>query len=544
MKKISIILITLVVTLGCAELDLEPQNGLTEGVAFQDPANYERYLAKLYASFILTGQDGPDGDGDITIVNDEGFTSYIRAYWKAQELTTDEAVIAWTDAGIRDMHDHNWVANNQFIRVIYYRIFYIVSLCNDFLEQSSDGNLSQNGISEEDRVNIGAYRDEARFLRALAYSHALDFFRKVPVFEELGFTPLQSEPEELFDWIEQELLDLESVLPDPQIGFGSQYGRAHKAAVWMLQARLYLNAEVYTGEARYDEVVTAVNKVNSSGYELESNYADLFKADNHLSREMIYPIVSDGTNAQNWGGTTFLVSGAIGGYMSDNLQDGTESSSEIPFDKETVTNYGVSGGWGGMRTTSAMLDKFNYDEVNQDPRLIYYDNGQSVLITNIGEFQEGVAIPKYINRTKDDEVGSNQDHVDTDIPYFRLGDAYLMYAEATARGASNGVMATATEYINALRDRARGEGTYPLAISEADLTTDFVMDERVREMYWEGTRRMDLIRDGKFISGYNWPWKAGVNVGRDSDPYRIVFPIPQSQIETNSAFEQYFSEYE
>ena len=105
----------------CTDLDIIPEDAFTEDVVFTDKEAYRSYLAKVYASYSLTGQDGPHGDGDISIVNDEGFTSYIRAYWKAQELTTDEAVIAWTDAGIRDLHEHSWSSENQFIRVLYYR---------------------------------------------------------------------------------------------------------------------------------------------------------------------------------------------------------------------------------------------------------------------------------------------------------------------------------------------------------------------------------------------------------------------------------------
>ena len=88
--------------ISCANLDIKPEDGAVDDVIFTTAEAYESYLAKIYAAFSLTGQQGPSGRGDISIVNDEGFTSYIRAYWKAQELTSDEAVIAWTDSGIRD----------------------------------------------------------------------------------------------------------------------------------------------------------------------------------------------------------------------------------------------------------------------------------------------------------------------------------------------------------------------------------------------------------------------------------------------------------
>ena len=138
----------------CTDLSLVPEDAFTEEAVFQDPEAYRSYLAKIYGAYSLTGQDGPNGDSDISIVNDEGFTSYIRAYWKAQELTTDEAVVGWTDAGIRDLHEHSWSSENQFVRVLYYRIALIVSIANDFIKQASPDRLSANGIAQADQIII------------------------------------------------------------------------------------------------------------------------------------------------------------------------------------------------------------------------------------------------------------------------------------------------------------------------------------------------------------------------------------------------------
>jgi len=121
MKKLLYILLPVALLLNtqCTDLDLSPADAFTEEVIFQDVDAYKSYLAKAYAAYSLTGQDGPAGNGDISIVNDEGFTSYIRAYWKAQECTTDEAVLGWTDAGIRDLHEHSWSSENQFVRLFF-----------------------------------------------------------------------------------------------------------------------------------------------------------------------------------------------------------------------------------------------------------------------------------------------------------------------------------------------------------------------------------------------------------------------------------------
>ncbi len=493
----------------CTNLDLAPEDASTEDEIFRDAEAYRNYLAKIYGSFSLTGQDGPSGAGDISIVNDEGFTSYIRVYWKAQELTTDEAVIAWTDAGIRDLHEHSWSSENQFVRVLYYRIALIVSIANDFLKQSSDERLAANGISAADQEIIRAYRAEARYLRALAYWHALDFFRNVPLETTVSAnTPLQVSPEELYAFIKSELEDIETILPAPR---GNEYGRVDQAAVWMLQAKLFLNAEAMIGLDDYAACLDACNKVINAGYTLDPAYQSLFMIDNDQSNEIIFALNSDGKNTQNWGNTTFLVHAAIGGTMTD-------------------TDYGVLNGWAGLRTTSALLDKFPDLTGDIDSRAIFYTDGQSVEIDDIGVFEQGIAVPKYTNTNMAGDSGSDPTHVDTDYPMFRLADAYLMYAECVLRG-GGGDLGQAVEYINAIRLRAYGNTNGN--ITPDDLTLDFILDERSRELYWEATRRVDLIRFGQYTDQGIWPWKGNVKEGRLTESFRDIFPIPASDILAN-----------
>lgn len=518
MKKFFPFLITLLVlnTWSCTDLEILPEDASTEFEVFNSLDAYKAYLAKVYGSYSLTGQDGPHGDGDISIVNDEGFTSYIRVYWKAQEVTTDEAVIGWTDAGIRDLHDHSWSSENQFVRVLYYRIALIVSIANDFMKQSSEERLDANGISEEDKAIVRTYRDEVRFLRAMAYWHALDLFGSIPLATQISSDfPAQASPQELFDFIETELAEIEENLPDPR---GNEYGRVDKGALWMLQSKLYLNAEAMTGTPRYDDCIIACEKVINAGYTLEPNYQELFMKDNHLSNEIIFAINSDGKNTQNWGNTTFLVHAAIGGTME-------------------AEDYGVSDGWAGIRTTSAMLDKFPDLTGDIDKRAIFYTDGQSIEINDIGLFEDGIAVPKYTNNNLSGEPGSDPTHVDTDFPMFRLADAYLMYAEATLRQGAGGNLGLAVDLVNDLRNRAylNQDGN----ISSADLTLDFILDERVRELYWEGHRRIDLIRFGQYTDGdYLWPWKGGVKEGRVTEGFRDIFPIPASDMGANPNLEQ------
>jgi starch-binding outer membrane protein, SusD/RagB family len=513
MKKIFII-ITAIFLGACTDLDVLPKDRLLAEKAFTNESSYKQYLAKLYASLSLTGQQGPAGKTDLSIITDEGFTSYIRAYWKAQELTTDEAVIAWSDAGVRDLHTHQWSSENQFIRVLYYRILYTVSLCNDYLAVSTEDFLDGVGIEEASRIEIRQFRAEARFIRALAYSHALDLYRNVPLITQVSADlPKQVSPTVLFDFIESELIDIESVLPAAK---QAEYGRADKAAVWMLKAQLYLNAEVYTGKARYADCLKDCEKVIASGYTLATDYKLNFRADNHTSPELIFTLPADGVYSQSWGSTTFLVHGAIGGTMKD-------------------TDYGVLNAWAGMRTTSTFVSKFPDVTGTIDKRAIFYTSGQNLEIADIADFKDGYAVPKFTNLTTSGAPGSNTTHVDTDYPLYRLADAYLMYAEAHLRN-GGGDAATALGYINALRARAYGNANGAIALGE--MTLDFILDERSRELYWEGYRRIDLIRFGQFTDKGIWPWKGGVAEGKLTETYRNIFPIPSSDLTANSLLKQ------
>lgn len=515
MKKYILFILPLLVTFSCADLEVTPRTGSTANNIFADPIAYKQYLAKLYASLSLTGIDGPAGNTDLTIITDEGFTSYIRAYWKAQELTTDEAVIAWTDAGIQDLNTHTWSSENQFVRVLYYRIFYLISLTNDFLRQSTTEALDAYSIGEAFRTEIEDYREEARFLRALAYWHALDLFRNVPLVTTISADfPSPATPQAIFDFIETELEEIEATMAEPR---ENEYGRADKAAVWMLQAKLFLNAEVYTGTDRYVDVITACEKVIGAGYTLTPEYQTNFMADNHTSPELIFTLPADGVNSQSWGSTTFLVHGAVGGTIM------------VPGD------YGIDGGWEGLRATEVMVEKFPDLTGDIDSRAIFFTEGQTLEIGSLTEFEQGYAVPKFVNLTSAGEPASHLTHVDTDYPMFRLADAYLMYAEAFLRG-GGGNQGDAVGYINELRERAYGDASGNIVA--ADLTLDFILDERVRELYWEATRRIDLIRFGEFTDQGIWPWKGGTAEGQVTSSHLNVFPIPASDLIANPKLEQ------
>ena len=493
------------------DLDRVPTYDVTSASVYADPANYRPVLAKLYAVLSVTGQQGPSGKPDIGGI-DEGTSNYTRVLWYLQELPTDEAVIAWNDQTIQDFHNMRWTSTDGFIRGMYNRIFYLVAASNEFIRETTDDKLASRNITGQAATDTRAYRAEARFLRALAYYHAIDLFGNVPFVTEAdapgSFLPRQISRAELFTYIESELKAIETELVAPG---AVEYGRASQAAAQTLLAKLYLNAEVYTGTARYNDAVTYASRViQANAYALEPNYANLFRTDNNNSREIIFPVTFDGTRTLGYGGTTFLIHASVGGSMS-------------PKD------FGVDGGWAGLRTTKALVGLFSDATGATDKRALFYTQGQNLEINDVTSFTEGYAITKWRNVSSTGAAGSNPTYPDTDFPFFRLAEVYLTYAEAVLRGGGGGDAATALTYVNALRTRA-GAAT----IAASALTTDFILAERGRELYWEATRRTDLIRYGRFTNAtYLWPWKGGVKEGRAVEDFRNLYPIPASDLVAN-----------
>ena len=510
---------TLFLTSCVNDLDVEPidPNITTSTDVFSNPASYKQALAKIYASYAIGGQTGGGGGNPDIAGIDENFGNYLRQLWGLQELSTDEAIIAWDDATIKNFHWHTWAANDVFIAALYSRIFYTISIANEFI-RNTEGKTG----------DLAVMNAEARFLRAFSYYHAIDMFGSVPFVTEKdapgAFLPEQISRADLFKYIESELKDIETKLGEPRF----EYGRADQAADWMLLAKLYLNAKVYTGTERNTDALTYINKViNNGGYSLDK-YARVFQADNNNSPEIIFPITFDGTNTQQYGGMTFILHASNGGGMPLN---------------------GIDGGWGGIRTIKTFTEGvFNtlQSDFDADPQylsipdkrgMFYFNAGDDWLwdISNVGTFIQGIGVTKFknvsiIDGDTLDAPNAHPTFASTDFPVFRLADAYLIYAEAVVRGGAGGDMATALTYVNALRERAYGDNSGD--VSTLDL--DFLLDERARELYWEAQRRTDLIRFGKFTGGdYVWEWKGNVEEGTATAAYRDLYPIPSNDINAN-----------
>lgn len=512
------------------DLDQQPKYEVTPDKVYVDLAGYKQVLGKLYGGFALTGQQGPAGKGDIGGI-DEGTSDFLRQLWSAQELSTDEAVIAWNDPGIQDWHNMNWDANSPLLRGLYSRLYYEISICNEFIRESSDDKLSAR-LTGADVAAAQRFRAEARFLRAVAYYHVIDLFGNGPFVTEasgVGFTaPPYYTRKQLFDYVEQELLALDSQLAPPR---GNEYGRVDKAASWGYLARLYLNAQVYNGTDRYADAATQAKKVIDAGYSLvkdpagkvSSAYGRNFLADNNTAAasEIIWPIVVDATRTQGYGATTFLVNGATG--AAANWQ----------------SVVGETTGWQGLRTTPAFFNLFFRagGDTTLDRRGRFWTQGQTLEITDLRQFSQGLGVVKYRNVTSAGAAqGGAQNFSSVDYPMLRLSDMMLIYAEAAARGKAD--KNTALEYVRSIRARAF-ENKPGSAIALTDLTPEFILDERARELFWEGQRRTDLVRYNRFVEDtYLWSWKGGISSGRGVEAFRTLYPIPNSDLSANPNLKQ------
>lgn len=502
-------------------LDRTPIVGISGTTAYDNAADIKQVLAKVYAGLTLSGQDPTAAYPTADIQSsDVASNCYFRNWWEANELTTDEAKIAWGDGDLQEYNTMTWTPNMTYVILWYNRVFYEVSLCNDFIR-----NLPASKIASfhgADATNIQEYVYEARYLRALAYYHAIDNFANVPFTTEkdqVGTTPpRQISRDSLFSYVESELLTLQGLLPAPG---QNEYGRVDQAAVWALLAKLYLNASVYTGKDRSTDCLTYCNKIIAAGYSLAPKYANLFRIDNHTTSasEIIFALRANGLTSQSYGNTTFLVHAEVGGS-----------------DMDAKDTFGIaSGGWSGLRTTSNIYNLFPDPSGNTDQRAMFFTQDQTENINTLTDFSQGYAITKFRNVSSTGQVGSDPagNFVDLDFPLFRLADIYLMYAEAVLRGGTGGDAATALKYVNAIRTRAYG-GSTSGNISASDLTLSFILAERGRELYWEGYRRTDLIRFGQFTPGtYLWPWKGNVLNGTGIDGHYNIFPLSGTDLSVN-----------
>jgi len=489
------------------DLDQYPTVQTTSEAVYTSVDGYRSVLAKLYASFAVAGNGRGDADPDMA-----GATAswgYLRVFFNLQEVPTDEVIYTWAGGdNMEDIQYVKWGASDTWVNAMYYRIYYSIALCNEFLRNVTAEKLA--AFDPAERAEIERFAAEARFLRALTYSHAMDLYGHVPFVTEkdpvAAFFPPRIARADLFNYIEQELIAVADLLPEAR---QNQYGHVSRAAAWALLAKNYLNAQIYTGTARYADCLLYSKKVIDSGHTLHNDYKQLFNADNDKRlNEIIFQIQADVAHTTSWGATTYLVNGPIVGSMQ-------------------AADYGVISGWNSFRTLREFVSIFNANDKRGD----FWTKGQSLDVDDPASSSQGYGMVKFTNLNDDGTYKTDEGLVSTDFPMIRLADSYLMYAESVLRGGGGNIQ-EALNLVNQIRQRAyKGSAG---AITQAQLTLDFILDERGRELFWECTRRTDLIRFGRFTGNtYLWQWKGGTVHGSSVDAKFNLYPIPTTDLTAN-----------
>ena len=538
------------------DLDTMPldDNNLVSERVYSSKEGYMGVLAKCYASLILTGQQGGDGgDGDLEGAN-EGYSGYTRLLFYLQEQCTDNFLMPSSSNGLRNCLNLNWNATTSVVTWTYQRLYMSIAYCNEFLRECTPEKMQERGVWNDMSADYLNYRAEARFIRAYCYSMLCDLYGNVPIIDEsvgVKDVPVQKTRKEVFEYAERELKSIlgENGSTDELLKKSRQneYGRVDEVAAWFLLARLYLNAEVYAGEARYADCLIYADKIIQGGdYPLASDYRHIFLADNETCSEIIWPLVQDGDHAQSSAGTNFYVKAFVNGPMDELYQTGVGSR-----------------GWGNVRSKTTLVDAFDPADVAFDTNDTW-GNGKNdkraqfmtaltaedgtpqtketwdANLAMTSTFTCGYGYIKWRNVNKNDDP-ADEAYTSIDWPMFRTADAYLMAAEAILR--EGGDRNKALGYVNEVRMRAYmsddyGSNAVSGKIADGDLTLDFILDERQRELASECVRRTDLIRYGKFTKGYNWDWKNGERLGGDVDDKYNLFPIPESELTNNPTLEQ------
>jgi len=488
------------------DLDTTPKVELSlENLLAKDPNAIEGLLSKMYGTFALSGSKGA-GSSDIT-GPDPGETAFLRSIINLQEFTADGMKNRWGDDGLDQLTTSSrWNSNNKFFRYLYDRVYYIVP-------QSTNIIIALNTVDVPNEEQIVS---ELRFIRALSYYYMIDCFGKGVIVNETNYgstTPLpEASRQELFDYVESELLDIEG-----KIALTNTYGRANKSVVRMTLAKLYLNSEVYTGTKHYTEALTYLNKIVTEGnYQLAGSFVSQFSGDNQTSTEVIFPLIADAVSSQSFGNTTYLVNGSCS----------TETMN--------INDFGTSDAWTGHRATKAWYGLYGNLGTSPDDRAkLFWTTGHAYEMADYKKWTDGYPAVKFRN-TNFSGTSLSTPFSSTDFPMYRLADVYLMYAECVLRGGAGGTASQALDYVNAVRNRSHAG-----AITSGQLTLDFLLDERARELNLEGHRRTDLIRFGKFTgSSYLWPWKGNAVNGAAIPETYNVFPIPQTALQANPNLSQ------
>lgn len=484
------------------DLDVEPENPTTQ-TEIKSKEDLFNELSGVYGGLVF--------EGGIT-VDDGGAGVYTRQLWNIQELCTDETLIGtnWDDAGVHELVYSTWSTDNHWLYECFSRFNYQIAISNQFLRDLR----KHAGMLDDETGSLSAktLEAEARTIRALSYYHMIDIFGKGPWTTEdspIAVTPPTYDRKQLFEAV---VADLKEVVDDLVPAAQQIYGRVSREAGYMLLAKLYLNAEVYTGEGKWQECANACNEIRKTIDNLAPTYKYLFCATNDKyvgNGEILWAIPQDGTTLTTYGGTTYLSGGSYRG------------------DSDLLKTLGVAvSGWAGPRVRQELAEAFE----DGDNRRLIYEGDYTAAIENLGDQTQGYMCIKYVYTPETDYKNEaqatpycNTIFNPTDYPLFRLADVYLMLAECELHQATG---CNGAEMLSRVRKRA--------GLSEvSSYTADELLRERLCELYWEGHRRSDLVRFGKFAgSEYVWSWKGGTAEGSGTQSYRNLYCIPTQFVST------------
>ena len=541
LKHTSIICFLMIGFTAC--LDLEPiDKNSTTGF------NQDAVFAKCYASLALSGQQGATGQGDVDDI-DEGQSSFYRITWYVNEFPTEEGWWIWAnDPGHKDVLTHNWNGDNILVKGLYYRLNINIRFCNHFLSRTED-------LTDEETVQ---QRAEVKFLRALYYWYLLDMFKLIPFnTKESSELPEFVERPQLYEWLVGELEAAIRDLPEQRI---NQY-RVDKYAAWLLLARVYLNAEVYTGTPAWADAQAAAEEALKGPYKLHTNgfttsegwyysaYQQLFMGDNRSNGaqdEALLLIYQDGAFSRSYSGQMIIAATRDNGFVKWGSDANWKCFRTSP---EFVYKF-VKGGKEQADTIKA--NEYEMPKILGDDRAILcsaYADKKFSIDGGMGVEDAGWlkcwAAPKFTNvysKSKSpadsEQYCSDKSWPDVNIPLIRLAEAYMIQAEALYR---QGKAAEALDIINnVIRKRANAE---PLA--KLDDTT--LCDEWCREFFQEGRRRSDLVRFGMFAGeqadklSYTWEGRNGQpsTAGYKSMEEKFNwFPIPNDDKASNTNYKK------
>lgn len=534
MKKIFCYILTIPLTLCvCGCLDEHPKDQLDQEAIYNNADNiYKNAVASLY-NYVGSNQES------------EGLQGTCRGIYDYNTLTTDEAMIPirggdWYDGGLwENMYQHKWSANDIYLYDVWKYLFKVIVLSNQSLSVIDSHRQLLSAEQERD------FTAEVRAVRALFYYYAMDMFGQIPLVTSYDVKLDQVVPSkrsEVFRFIFDELQAVAPLLADAHSNKeGDYYGRVTRPVVNFLLAKLALNAEVYddddwtdgirpdgkdifftvNGERKnaWETCIWYCEQLKDEGYELESDYASNFAVHNESSRENIFTIPLDKNLYQNeyhylFRSRHYKHGGAYGG-SSENGTCATIS---------TVKAFGYDTD----HEDSRFRINFYADTVFVDGEKIYLDNGNPLVyrplelklnLTDSPYKQTaGARVGKYeVDRT----AYSDGKQVDNDIVLFRYADALLMEAEAKVRNGEDGSVE-----LNAIRER--------VGMPRVEANLDNILKERLLELVWEGWRRQDLIRFGKYTKAYD----QRVPIENEETGFTTVFPIPQRCLDLNKKLKQ------